>query len=61
MIPRYQRRTERIDEAILGVYLSGTNTRRLRGALLAIAINGWNRVPSRFGQLRESINPELVR
>jgi transposase-like protein len=33
MIPRYQRRTERIDEAILGVYLSGTNTRRLRGAL----------------------------
>jgi putative transposase len=33
MIPRYQRRTERVDEAILGVYLSGTNTRRLRGAL----------------------------
>ena len=33
MIPRYQRRTERVGEAILGVYLSGTNTRRLRGAL----------------------------
>ena len=33
MIPRYQRRTERADEAILGIYLSGTNTRRLRGAL----------------------------
>jgi transposase-like protein len=33
MIPRYQRRTERVDETILGVYLSGTNTRRLRGAL----------------------------
>jgi putative transposase len=33
MIPRYQRRTERVDEAILGVYLSGTNTRRIRGAL----------------------------
>jgi putative transposase len=33
MIPRYQRRTERVDEAILGVYLSGTNTRRLRSAL----------------------------
>jgi len=32
-IARYQRRTERVDEAILGVYLSGTNTRRLRGAL----------------------------
>ncbi len=33
IIARYQRRTERVDEAILGVYLSGTNTRRLRGAL----------------------------
>ncbi len=33
IIPRYQRRTERVDEAILGVYLSGTNTRRVRGAL----------------------------
>ena len=33
MIPRYQRRTERVDGAILGVYLSGANTRRLRGAL----------------------------
>lgn len=33
VIPRYQRRTERVDEAILGVYLSGTNSRRVRGAL----------------------------
>jgi putative transposase len=33
IIPRYQRRTGRVDEAILGMYLSGTNTRRLRGAL----------------------------
>ena len=33
IIPRYQRRTARVDEAILGVYLSGTDTRRLRGAL----------------------------
>ena len=32
IIPRYQRRTKRVDEAILGVYLSGTNMRRLRGA-----------------------------
>ena len=31
IIPRYQRRTARVDEAILDVYLSGTNTRRLRG------------------------------
>jgi len=33
MIRRYERRTERVDEALLGVYLSGTNTRRIRGAL----------------------------
>jgi putative transposase len=33
VIRRYQRRTERVDGAILGLYLSGTNTRRLRGAL----------------------------
>src|SRR3989475_11423924 len=33
VVPRYQRRTQRVAEAILGVYLSGTNSRRLRGAL----------------------------
>jgi transposase-like protein len=32
VIRRYQRRTERVDGAILGLYLSGTNTRRLRGS-----------------------------
>ena len=32
-IGRYERRTARVDEAVLGVYLSGTNTRRIRGAL----------------------------
>jgi putative transposase len=32
-IRRYQRRTERVDAALLGAYLSGVNTRRLRGAL----------------------------
>ena len=32
-IGRYQRRTDRVDESILGVYLSGTNTRRIKGAL----------------------------
>jgi putative transposase len=32
-IRRYQRRTERVDGAILGLYLSGTNSRRVRGAL----------------------------
>jgi putative transposase len=33
VIRRYQRRTERVDGAILGLYLGGINTRRLRGAL----------------------------
>lgn len=33
IIPRYQRRTERVDAALLGTYLSGVNSRRLRGAL----------------------------
>lgn len=33
IIPRYQRRTERVDGALLGTYLSGIHTRRLRGAL----------------------------
>jgi putative transposase len=32
-VRRYERRTERVDDALLGVYLSGTNSRRIRGAL----------------------------
>ena len=33
VIPRHQRRIDLVGEVILGVYLSGTSTRRLRGAL----------------------------
>lgn len=33
VVPRYQRRTGRVDEVLLGVYLSGTNGRRIRSAL----------------------------
>ena len=33
VLPRYQRRTRRVDEAVLGVYLTGGNTRRIKGAL----------------------------
>lgn len=33
LLPRYQRRTREVDEAILGAYLSGANTRRIRKAL----------------------------
>lgn len=39
-IGRYQRRTARVDEAVLGVYLAGTNTRRLRGALAPLLGHG---------------------
>jgi transposase-like protein len=33
LLPRYQRRTAEVDEAILGTYLAGANTRRIRKAL----------------------------
>lgn len=56
IIPRYQRRTARVDEAILGVYLSGTNTRRLRGALAPLlrgAPLSKDAVSRLMGRLRE--------
>jgi transposase-like protein len=40
VVPRYQRRTARVDEAILGLYLSGANTRRIRGALSPLMRGG---------------------
>ena len=33
LVPRYQRRTREVDEAILATYLSGANSRRIRKAL----------------------------
>jgi putative transposase len=36
LLPRYQRRLPEINEAITAVYLSGCNTRRLKGALRPI-------------------------
>ncbi len=33
VLPRYQRRTKQVDEAIVGAYLAGANTRRIRKAL----------------------------
>ena len=39
-VTRYQRRTVRVDEIILGVYLAGTNTRRIKGALAPLLRNG---------------------
>jgi putative transposase len=40
MLPRYQRRTARVDEAILGVYLAGGNSRRIRAALAPLLRGG---------------------
>lgn len=39
-VRKYQRRTELVDAAILGVYLSGTNTRRIKGALAPLLRGG---------------------
>jgi transposase-like protein len=33
ILPRYARRTKEVDEVILGVYLAGANSRRIRKAL----------------------------
>src|SRR5262245_43642507 len=33
LLPRYQRRAGAVDAALLGTYLSGTNGRRIKGAL----------------------------
>lgn len=33
VVPRYERRTEAVNAAVLGAYLGGTNTRRVRRAL----------------------------
>jgi putative transposase len=55
-VRRYQRRTELVDEAVLGVYLSGTNTRRIKGALAPLLRGGplWKDAVSRLvGRLAE--------
>jgi len=40
LVPRYQRRSAQVDEAMLGIYLSGTNTRRIKGALAPLLRGG---------------------
>jgi len=40
MFGRYERRTERVNEGILGVYLSGANSRRIKGALAPLLRGG---------------------
>jgi transposase-like protein len=56
LIGRYERRTARVDEALLGVYLAGTNTRRIRGALAPLLRGGplsKDAVSRLVGRLRE--------
>jgi putative transposase len=55
-VGRYQRRTRRVDEAILGIYLAGTNTRRIKGALAPLLRGGplsKDAVSRLVGRLRE--------
>ena len=64
LIPRYQRRTGRVDAAILGIYLSGTNTRRLRGALAPLlrgAPLSKDAVSRLVGRLREDFAAWVAR
>ena len=59
IIRRYQRRTERVDGALLGAYLSGINTRRLRGALAPLlreASLSKDAVSRLVGRLRDEFN-----
>ncbi len=58
-VTRYQRRTVRVDEAILGVYLAGTNTRRIKGALAPLLRHGplsKDAVSRLVGRLREDFD-----
>jgi transposase-like protein len=58
-VERYQRRTRRVDEAILGIYLAGTNTRRIKGALAPLLRGGplsKDAVSRLVGRLREDFD-----
>jgi putative transposase len=55
-VRRYERRTARVDEAILGVYLAGGNSRRIKGALAPLLRGGplsKDAVSRLVGRLRE--------
>jgi len=55
-VRRYERRTPRVDEAILGVYLAGGNTRRIKSALSPLLKGGplsKDAVSRLVGRLRE--------
>ena len=60
MLPRYERRTREVDEALLGVYLQGVNTRRVKAALrpllkgAALSKSTVSRVVARVKELLEA-------
>src|SRR3990170_733991 len=57
LLPRYRRSSPEVEQAILGVYLSGGNTRRIRGALkplLSGAPLSKSAVSRRVNRLEES-------
>ena len=62
LLPRYARRTKVIDEAILGIYLAGANSRRIRKALepllgtAPLSKSAVSRVVARLKALFESWN-----
>jgi transposase-like protein len=63
VVPRYQRRTHKVDEAILGTYLAGANSRRIRKALQPLLGERWlskssisrvvSRLKERFAEWRQ--------
>ena len=58
-VRRYERRTTRVDEAILGVYLAGGNSRRIKGALAPLLRGGplsKDAVSRLVGRLREDFD-----
>ena len=68
VVPRYARRTQRVDEAILGAYLAGANSRRIRKVLepllggAALSKSAISRVVVRLRELFESWRtPDLSR
>jgi putative transposase len=60
VLPRYARRTREVDEVILGVYLAGANTRRIRLAMESwlgtanLSKSAISRVVSRLRQIFEA-------
>ena len=60
ILPRYARRTRRVDDAILGVYLAGGNTRRIRKAMAPL-LGEENLSRSAISRVGQSTRPRTPR